>query len=118
MLGRQAMTGRCWPQADVEDASCGPAWHDHVVDGLACENAPNQGVCRLVVERLNAGDVDGSVALCEPDAVMALPRDGAATGVRKIRSARERSVSDHPTGSRTTATREHVGVRLGHEGYT
>lgn len=70
----------------------------------------------MVVERLNAGDVDGSVALCEPDAVMALPRDRAATGVREIRSARERSVSDHPTGSRTTATREHVGGRLGARG--
>ncbi|WP_192809216.1 hypothetical protein [Actinomadura montaniterrae] len=27
---------------------------------------------RLVVERLNAGDVDGLVALYEPDAVLAL----------------------------------------------
>ncbi|PWV77157.1 hypothetical protein SAMN05421630_105375 [Prauserella marina] len=37
---------------------------------------------RFVVERLNAGDVDGLVALYEPDAVLALPGGAVASGAR------------------------------------
>jgi ketosteroid isomerase-like protein len=40
---------------------------------------------RLFVERVNAGDVDGLVALFEPDAVMAAARGDVATGSRAIR---------------------------------
>lgn len=38
---------------------------------------------RLIVERLNAGDVDGRVALYEPDAVLALPDGQVATGAQE-----------------------------------
>ena len=52
---------------------------------------------RLVLARLNAGDVDGLVALYEPDAVLALPGGGTATGHVEIRAAYERIVADRPT---------------------
>jgi ketosteroid isomerase-like protein len=52
---------------------------------------------RLVVERLNTGDVDGLVALYEPDAVLALPGGGVATGADEIRRAYERLVAGRPT---------------------
>jgi ketosteroid isomerase-like protein len=52
---------------------------------------------RLIVEHLNAGDVDRLVALYEPDAVLAL-RDGqVATGAEEIREAYERLVAGRPT---------------------
>jgi ketosteroid isomerase-like protein len=60
------------------------------------EPAPDpEDLSRFVVERLNAGDVDGLVALYEPDAVMALP-GGAATGVQEIRAAYEHFVAGQP----------------------
>ena len=40
---------------------------------------------RLFVERVNAGDVDGLVALFEPDAVMAVSPGKVATGSKAIR---------------------------------
>lgn len=52
---------------------------------------------RLIVERLNAGDVDGLVALYEPDAVLALPDGQVATGSDQIRTAFERLVDARPT---------------------
>jgi len=52
---------------------------------------------RLIVERLNAGDVDGLVALYEPDAVLALPDAKVATGADEIRRAYERLVAGRPT---------------------
>jgi ketosteroid isomerase-like protein len=51
---------------------------------------------RLIVERLNAGDVDGLVALSKPDAVLALPDGQFATGAGEIRKAYERLVSGKP----------------------
>jgi ketosteroid isomerase-like protein len=42
---------------------------------------------RLYVERVNAGDVDGLVALFEPDAVMAVSLGKVATGSQAIRQA-------------------------------
>src|ERR671911_3067593 len=56
-----------------------------------------EGLSRLVVERLNAGDVEGLVALYEPDAVLALPDGRVATGSREIRQAYEQLVADRPT---------------------
>jgi ketosteroid isomerase-like protein len=41
----------------------------------------------LLVARLNAGDVDGVVALYEPDAVMARPGGAEAAGAGAIRAA-------------------------------
>jgi ketosteroid isomerase-like protein len=49
-----------------------------------------------VVERLNAGDVDGLVALYEPDAVLALPDGRTAAGAEEIRRAYEHLVADRP----------------------
>jgi ketosteroid isomerase-like protein len=50
----------------------------------------------LLVDRLNAGDVDGLVALYEPEAVLALPGGGVAAGTSEIRKAYERIVADRP----------------------
>ncbi|MWA02027.1 DUF4440 domain-containing protein [Actinomadura sp. LD22] len=52
---------------------------------------------RFIVERLNAGDVDGLVALYEPDAVLALPDGRVATGRAEIRAAYERLVAGRPS---------------------
>ena len=52
---------------------------------------------RLIVERLNAGDVDGLVELYEPDAVLALPDGKVAAGAEEIRKAYERLVAGRPT---------------------
>lgn len=52
---------------------------------------------RLVVERLNAGDVDGLVALYEPDAVLALPGGAVASGLGEIRNAYEQLVAERLT---------------------
>lgn len=59
-----------------------------------------EDLSRFVVERLNAGDVDGLVALYEPDAVLALPGGRTATGADQIRAAFERLVADRPTFER------------------
>ncbi len=48
---------------------------------------------RLIVERLNAADVDGLVALYEPDAVLALPDGQVATGAQEIRKTYQRLVA-------------------------
>ncbi|MFG1943278.1 YybH family protein [Nonomuraea sp. NPDC048826] len=52
---------------------------------------------RLVLERLNAGDVDGLVELYEPGAVLALPGGLTATGHAEIRAAYERIVAGRPS---------------------
>lgn len=51
----------------------------------------------FLVDRLNAADVDGLVALYEPDAVLALPDGRVATGAAEIRKAYERIVEGRPT---------------------
>ena len=56
-----------------------------------------EDLSRLIVERLNAGDVDGLTALYEPDAVLALPDGQIATGSSQIRQAYERVVAGRPT---------------------
>jgi ketosteroid isomerase-like protein len=59
--------------------------------------AQPEDLSRLVVERLNAGDVEGLVALYEPDAVLALPDGRVATGSGEIRQAYAYLVADRPT---------------------
>lgn len=56
------------------------------------EDAPRRGsaaepedLARLLVERVNAGDLDGVVALYEPEGVLALPGEGVAAGHDAIR---------------------------------
>ena len=52
---------------------------------------------RLIVQRLNAGDVDGVVALYEPHAVLALPDGQVATGTEEIRTVYQQLLADNPT---------------------
>ncbi|WP_433351886.1 YybH family protein [Microtetraspora malaysiensis] len=56
-----------------------------------------EDLSRFIVERLNAGDVEGLVALYEPDAVLALPNGQVATGSEEIRQAYKHLVADRPT---------------------
>lgn len=55
-----------------------------------------EDLSRLIVERLNAGDIDGLTALYESHAVLALPDGEIATGSDEIRRAYERLVADRP----------------------
>lgn len=55
-----------------------------------------EDLSRLIVERLNAGDVDGLVALYDPDGVLALPDGQTATGSDEIRKAYESLVAGRP----------------------
>jgi ketosteroid isomerase-like protein len=57
---------------------------------------PND-LARLFVERANAGDVDGLVALYEPDAVLTFPPGQVATGRQAVRATYERFLADRPT---------------------
>ena len=56
---------------------------------------PND-LARLFIERANAGDVDGLVALYEPDAVLAFPPGNLATGHAEIRKVYEQFVAAAP----------------------
>ncbi|MBB5960546.1 ketosteroid isomerase-like protein [Saccharothrix tamanrassetensis] len=51
---------------------------------------------RYFIERGNAGDVDGLVALYEPDAVLAFPPGNLATGHAEIREVYEQFVAAAP----------------------
>lgn len=51
---------------------------------------------RYFIERANAGDVDGLVALYEPDAVLAFPPGNLATGHAEIRKVFEGFVAAAP----------------------
>jgi uncharacterized protein (TIGR02246 family) len=51
---------------------------------------------RLFVERANAGDIDGLVALYEPDAVIACGNGEVVIGLEQIREFLARFLADHP----------------------
>jgi ketosteroid isomerase-like protein len=51
---------------------------------------------RFFIERANAGDVDGLVALYEPDAVLAFPPGSLASGHTEIRAVYEQFVAAAP----------------------
>jgi ketosteroid isomerase-like protein len=51
---------------------------------------------RLFIERANAGDVDGLVALYEPEALLALADGSAARGAAEIRAFFEQLVDGRP----------------------
>jgi ketosteroid isomerase-like protein len=55
-----------------------------------------EDLSRLVVQRLNSGDVDGLTALYEPDAVLALPDGQTAVGTEEIRMFYRRLLADRP----------------------
>ncbi|MFJ4685143.1 YybH family protein [Streptomyces sp. NPDC091377] len=56
---------------------------------------PNE-LGRFFIDRANAGDVDGLVALYEPNAVLAFPPGSLATGHAEIREVFERFVEAAP----------------------
>jgi ketosteroid isomerase-like protein len=57
-------------------------------NGAAAERAQQpEDLDRLFLERANAGDVDGVVALYEPQAVLAFPAGRLAIGAQAIREA-------------------------------
>ena len=58
-------------------------------------NEPND-LGRYFLERGNAGDVEGLVALYEPDAVLAFPPGHVATGHAEIRAVYEQFVAAAP----------------------
>jgi ketosteroid isomerase-like protein len=55
-----------------------------------------EDLSRFFIERANAGDIEGLVALYEPDAVLALPTGGAAKGGQAIRTAFRQMLAEHP----------------------
>jgi ketosteroid isomerase-like protein len=55
-----------------------------------------EDLSRLFVERANAGDVEGLVALYEPDAVVAFPPGEETVGSQAIRQAYQRLLADRP----------------------
>jgi ketosteroid isomerase-like protein len=65
---------------------------------------------RLFVERANAGDVDGLVALFQPDAVMVDDRGRVATGEAEIRRALAALVA---SGERLTLGDQRPTLRVG-----
>lgn len=79
-----------------------PAEHAHATEPEHLE--------RLFVERTNAGDVDGLVALFEPDAVMVDDRGRVATGEAEIRRLLAELVA---TGERLTLGDQRPVLRVG-----
>jgi ketosteroid isomerase-like protein len=62
-----------------------------MIPGMAASQAPEpaaqpEDLGTLFLERANAGDVDGLVALYEPGAVLAFPAGRLATGHQEIRA--------------------------------
>ncbi len=52
---------------------------------------------RFFIERANAGDVEGLVALYEPDAVLAFPPGQLTTGTQAIRKVYEQLLATNPS---------------------
>lgn len=71
--------------ADSDD----PSWHSRVMGAEQRDARPvaaePEDLARFLVERVNAGDVEGVVALYEPQAVLALPGERLAAGHDAIR---------------------------------
>ncbi|MFF2022817.1 YybH family protein [Streptomyces sp. NPDC058171] len=65
---------------------------------------------RYFIERANAGDVDGLVALYEPDAVLAFPPGSLSTGHAEIRAVFEQFVAFAPV---LTHGRQHPALVTG-----
>jgi len=59
-------------------------------------NGP-EDLSRFFVERANAGDVEGLVALYKPEAVLALPSGEVARGTEAIRQAYVQLLASRPT---------------------
>jgi ketosteroid isomerase-like protein len=65
---------------------------------------------RLFVQRVNAGDIDGLVALYEPDAVMAVSREKVVIGRDAIRQALTEFVR---SGATLTLGKQQPTLRVG-----
>ncbi|WP_308301011.1 MULTISPECIES: nuclear transport factor 2 family protein [unclassified Crossiella] len=70
---------------------------------------------RFFIERGNAGDVDGLVALYEPDAVLAFPPGNLATGHAEIRKVYEQFLAAAPV---LTPGRQHAALVNGDQALT
>ena len=70
---------------------------------------PND-LARFFIERANAGDVDGLVALYEPDAVLTFPPGTLASGHAEIRTVYEQFVAAAPV---LTPGRQHPALVSG-----
>ncbi len=55
-----------------------------------------EDLARFFVSRANDGDVEGLVALYEPDAVLAIGNNQLAIGTQAIRSFYEKLIADRP----------------------
>jgi ketosteroid isomerase-like protein len=69
--------------------------HEEAATHHEAATEPND-LGRYFIERANAGDVDGLVALYEPDAVLAFPPGSLATGHARIREVYEGFVAAAP----------------------
>jgi hypothetical protein len=54
-------------------------------------------LAQFLIARVNAGDVDGVVALYEPEAILALPSGQVADGNRAIKRFYAQLLADRPT---------------------
>ena len=70
-------------------------WEADQHDDKTVATEPND-LGRYFIERANAGDVDGLVALYEPNAVLAFPPGNLATGHAEIRKVYEQFVAAAP----------------------
>lgn len=59
--------------------------------------AEPEDLARLLVKRVNAGDLEGVVALYEAEAILALPGEGLATGHDAIRRFYANLLASKPT---------------------
>ena len=67
---------------------------------FACDRekpAKPEDLARLFLDRANAGDVDGVVALYETGAVLAFPSGETAVGTKAIREVYETFLAHRPT---------------------
>jgi ketosteroid isomerase-like protein len=69
-----------------------------------------EDLSRFFVERANAGDVEGLVALYERGATLALPGGRTATGSDQIRAFYQQLLADKPT---FTSGKQRAAVRNG-----
>ena len=76
----------------------GPAQHAHGAPPSAARKPARrpEDLSRFFIERANAGDIEGLVALYEPDAVLARPTGDAAKGEQAIRDAFHQMLAGQP----------------------
>ena len=78
------------------EQNSGPGWEQNSGPGRPKAENPAD-LARLFLDRANAGDVDGVVALYEEDAVLAFPPGQITIGADAIWEVYERFLSQRPT---------------------